>query len=127
MANSLKARCECDLLTANSRLSNSFAKQTKNNDPSEGGKKTRSIRRILLLKPPCLLFCVQDILFFLVMKLGLIPSSQRVVWDKNRAGVWFHYLCFSLDQDILLSRLSDRRSKGVVGRSSLHYHEHVVP
>ena len=42
MANSLKARCECDLLTANSLLSNSFAKQTKNNDPSEGEKKTKT-------------------------------------------------------------------------------------
>ena len=40
MANSLKARCGRDLLTANSRLSNSFAKQTKNNDPSEKKKKT---------------------------------------------------------------------------------------
>jgi hypothetical protein len=66
-------------------------------------------------------------LFFLVMKLGLIPSSQRVVCDKNRAGVWFDYLGFSLGQDILLSRLSGWRTVGVVGRSSLHYHEHVVP
>ena len=50
----------------------------------------QSIRRILLLKPPCLLFCVQNVLFFfLVMTLGLIPSSQRVVWDKNRAGCGF--------------------------------------
>jgi hypothetical protein len=125
VANSLRARCECDLLTANSCLSNSFAKQTKKKKRPIRSKKKPKYQTNFIVKAAIPFTSHSGYIVFLVMKLGLIPSSQRVVWDKNRAGVSFHYLSFSLDLDILLSRLSGRRSVGVVGRSSLHYHEHV--
>ena len=80
MANSLKARCECDLLTANSRLSSSFAKQTKNNDPSERKKKKKN--------PPKYQtnFIVKAALPF-ILRSGYIVFSSNEAWINSKFSV----------------------------------------